>query len=284
VSGARLPGRWLVATILYGSVALVLVLFYLPIATLVAFSFREGRHLVLPFDGLTLDWYVRLLDTPAFSEAALNSLTIAVFTTLASTALGTGIAIAVMRFSFTLRSAVAALNLGPMLFPQLLLGIVLLLWFAVLGNLFDFSQGLMTIVVGHVVYVTPFAAIIVAVRLTTFDPELEDAAQDCGASTGEVYRHVILPLLWPGIFSAAIFAFLLSWSNFYISFNLGGTTQVMPTFVYAGLAFNSSPAYPAIATLVLVPVVVLLGAAEWLRRRSAAVGATRGRNHAEVPA
>lgn len=124
-------------------------------------------------------------------------------------------------------------------------------------------------IAGHVVYVTPFVAVVVAVRLAAIDRQLDDAARDCGAHTLDVYRYVLLPLLWPGIFSAAIFAFLLSWSNFYISFNLAGTTSLLPTFVYAGLAFNSSPTYPAIATVFFIPMVLLVIVAERVRRRAA---------------
>jgi spermidine/putrescine transport system permease protein len=264
----RFIDKRIVPPVLYGSVVVVLLLFYVPIITLIAFSFRSGRHLVLPFDGVTTDWYISLFHDAAFKEAAWNSLVIATLVMVVSTVCGTLLAIALVRFSFRFRTALAFLNLTPLLFPQLLLGIVLLLWFSVLGNWLDFSLGVFTTIAGHVAYIIPFAAIVIAVRLASLDPQLEHAARDCGASTWDVYRHVTVPLLWPGILSAAIFSFLLSWSNFYISFNLSGTTSVLPTFVYAGLAFNSSPAYPAIATLVLVPMIALVILAEVLRRRS----------------
>lgn len=266
--------RRLSSAALYGSVAAVLLLFYIPIITLMVFSFRLGRYLVLPFDGLTLDWYRSLLGNADFQESAWNSFLIASAATAIATVCGTLLAIGLMRFRFRFRGALATLNLTPALFPQLLLGIVLLLWFVVLGNWLDFSLGFYTTVAGHVVYVTPFATIVVAVRLAALDHQLDDAARDCGASTWEVYRYVTLPLLWPGIFSAAIFCFLLSWSNFYLSFNLAGTTSMLPTFVYAGLAFNSSPAYPAIATIFFVPMVILVILAETLRRRQLRPSAT----------
>lgn len=274
---ARTIDRWIVPAALYGSVLLAILLFYVPIITLIAFSFRAGRHLVLPFDGVTLDWYRNLLGNANFIEAAAHSLAIAGIVTVASTVCGTLLAIALLRFGFVFKRPLVALNLTPILFPQLLLGIVLLLWFAVLGNWFDFSFGLATVTVGHVVYITPFAAIVVAVRLSSLDEQLDAAARDCGARTWQVYRYVTLPLLWPGIFSAAIFSFLLSWSNFYISFNLSGTTSVLPTFVYAGLAFNSSPTYPAIATVFFVPMLVLVTLAERLRRRAVVAPATSAR-------
>lgn len=268
MSAVRLERR-AVPIVLYGSVIVVLALFYVPIATLIAFSFRAGRHLVLPFDGWTFGWYRDLLTSAEFLEAGRNSIIVATITTAIATTLGTLLAFAMVRLGFRFRRLVLAFNLAPIVFPQLLLGIVLLLWFALLGNWLDVSLGLFTVIVGHVVYVTPFTAIVVAVRLASLDPQLDAAARDCGATTWQVHRLVTFPLLWPGIVSAGVFAFLLSWSNFYISFNLSGTTSVLPTFVYAGLAFNSSPAYPATATVIFVPMVLLVALAEMLRRRAA---------------
>ena len=154
-----------------------------------------------------------------------------------------------------------------MAFPQLLLGIVLLLWFSVLGRTFDFNTGVTTAIIGHVVYITPFAMVIVAVQVFNFDSTLEDAARDCGASTLDVYRYITLPLLWPGIFSAGIFAFLLSWGNFYLTYSLAGSTRTLPTFVFSGIATGSSPLYPAIATVVFIPGILLVILADRMRRK-----------------
>lgn len=274
--------RAFIGLILYGGLAAALALFYLPLMTLLVFSFRAGRHLVLPFDGFTLDWYAAIFRHPGFPEAALNSLLLAVVTMLVSTALGTLLALGLQRVRMRAKAAFGAFVLSPIVMPQLLLGIILLLWFAMGGNLFDYSLGLWSAAIGHVVYTLPFAAVVVAVRLVTLDRSVEEAAADCGASTWEIYRDITLPLLWPGIVSAAIFSFLLSWSNFYISFNLAGTSGVLPTFVYAGLSYNSSPLYPALGTLVLVPMAVLVAMAEVIRRRGVAQAADRPGLIAEV--
>ena len=120
------------------------------------------------------------------------------------------------------------------------------------------STGLVTAMIGHIVYIAPFVMVIVAVQVYNFDPSLEDAARDCGASSWQVYLHVTIPLLWPGIVSAAIFAFLLSWGNFYITYSLAGSTRTIPTFIFSGIAIGSSPLYPAIATVVFVPGILLV--------------------------
>jgi spermidine/putrescine transport system permease protein len=102
------------------------------------------------------------------------------------------------------------------------------------------------------------------------DRYLAQATHDCGASMWEVYREVTLPLLWAGILAAAIFSFLLSWGDFYITHNLSGTTRTLPTFVFAGLTYGSSPIYPALATVFFIPVIVLVIVAERFGRRALA--------------
>lgn len=261
---------WLVSAILYGSVIGVLVFFYIPIFNLIAFSFREGRYLILPFDGFSPKWYGALVAHPDFGEAALNSAVIAFSVTGISTVLGTCAALAWVRYSFRLKRVFQGLTLLPLLFPQLLLGIVLLLWFSVLGNWFNFSTGILTVIIGQVVYITPFVLIIVSVSVHAFDDTFEDAARDCGATIWQVYKEVTLPLLWPGILSAAIFAFLLSWGNFYITYSLAGTSRTLPTFVFAGIVYGSSPLYPALAALTFIPGIILVAVAERFRRRAIA--------------
>lgn len=257
-----------VDTFLVGSVALVLVFFYVPIVTLVVFSFTSSRVLTLPIEGISFDWYGELLRKPDFLPALANSALVAAVSTVFVTLLGTAGALAWIRFRFRFQNAFRALTFAPLLFPQLLLGVVMLLWFSVLGQWLGFSTGLPTAIIGHIVYITPFALIIIAVQVYGFDETLEDAARDAGASGWEVFREVTFPLLWPGIFSAATFAFLLSWGNFYVSYSLAGTARTLPTFVYSGIAVGSSPIYPALATLNFVPALALVLLADIIRRRA----------------
>jgi spermidine/putrescine transport system permease protein len=266
---ARLESK-VIEVILYGSVAAVMVFFIVPIITLIGFSFRLGRHMTLPFDGWSLQWYSALFNHPDFLEAALNSATIALFVTSISTAIGTAAALVWGRYRFQLKWLFQSLSVAPILMPQFILGILMLMWFSVLGNWLDFSLSLATIIVGQIVYITPFAVIVVWVQVHALDPELEDAARDCGADTKTVYQAVILPLIAPGIISAAIFCFLLSWGNFYITYSLSGTTRTLPTFIFAGIAMGSSPLYAALATVTFVPGIIMVGVAEWIRRRNLA--------------
>lgn len=255
-------------TALVGSVVLLLVFFYVPIVTLVAFSFTSSRVLTLPIEGFSFAWYGELFRKPDFLPAVANSAIVAAVSTVFATVFGTAAAVAWIRYRFRLQSLFRAVTFAPLLFPQLLLGVVMLLWFSVLGSWLGFSTGLATVVIGHIVYITPFALVIVAVQVHGFDETLEDAARDAGASGWEVFREVTFPLLWPGIFSAATFSFLLSWGNFYISYSLAGTARTLPVFVYSGIAVGSSPIYPALATLNFIPALLLVALAEYMRRRA----------------
>lgn len=258
----------IVDTALVGSVVLLLLFFYAPIVTLVAFSFTTSRVLTFPIEGFSLQWYGELLSKPDFFPAVINSATVAAISTVLASVLGTAGAIAWIRYRFRFQNLFRIVTFAPLLFPQLLLGVVMLLWFSVLGNWLNFSAGLATVIIGHVVYITPFALVIVAVQVYGFDETLEDAARDAGASRWEVFREITFPLLWPGIFSASIFAFLLSWGNFYVSYSLSGTDRTLPIFVYSGIAVGSSPIYPALATLNFIPALLLVGLAEFMRRRA----------------
>jgi spermidine/putrescine transport system permease protein len=258
----------LVDVFLIGAVALLIVFFYVPIVTLVAFSFSSSRVLTFPIEGFSLQWYGELFQKPDFLPAVTNSAIVAAISTLFATVLGSAGAVAWIRYRFRFQNAFRVVSFLPLLFPQLLLGVVMLLWFSVLGNWLGFSTGLVTVIIGHVVYITPFALVIVAVQVYGFDETLEDAARDAGASGWEVFREVTFPLLWPGIFSAATFAFLLSWGNFYVSYSLAGTARTLPVFVYSGIAVGSSPIYPALATLNFIPALILVALAEAMRRRA----------------
>lgn len=260
---------WFIDAMLYGAVALMIAFLYLPILTLIVFSFASNRVLSLPIQGWSLEWYRQLFADADFFPALAHSALIATVATLVATPLGTAAAIAWIRFRFRLKPLFQGVTFAPLLFPQLLLGVVMLLWFSVLGNWLDQSPGLLTVIIGHIVYITPFALVIVAVQLHDFDDTLEDAARDAGATGWQTFRQITLPLMGPGITSAAIFAFLLSWGNFYISYSLSGTARTLPTFVFSGIAVGSSPIYTALATLSFIPALALIAVADVLRRRAA---------------
>ncbi|MBC7145911.1 MAG: ABC transporter permease [Thioclava marina] len=255
--------------VLYGSVIAALIFFYIPIATLVLFSFTKSRFLSWPIPEFSTRWYGELLADRDFWSSLGNSALLAVLATLFATLLGIGGAFAWTRYKFRFQWGFRILTFAPLLFPQLLLGVVMLLWFSVLAGWLNLSPGLWSAVIGHVIYITPFCIVIISVQMQGYDNTLDYAAEDAGATRWQILREITLPLIWPGIFSAAVFAFLLSWGNFYITYSLSGSTRTLPTFVFSGIAVGSSPIYPALATLTFMPALVLIFAVDRLRKRAA---------------
>lgn len=255
--------------VLYGSVIAVLIFFYIPITTLILFSFTESRFLSWPISEFSTRWYGALLADRDFWSSLGNSAMLAVLATVFATLLGIGGAFAWTRYRFRFQWGFRILTFAPLLFPQLLLGVVMLLWFSVLAGWLNLSPGLWSAVIGHVIYITPFCIVIISVQMQGYDDTLDYAAEDAGATRWQILREITLPLIWPGIFSAAVFAFLLSWGNFYITYSLSGSTRTLPTFVFSGIAVGSSPIYPALATLTFLPALVLIFAVGSLRKRAA---------------
>ena len=259
----------LASAVLIAALVGVLIFFYTPIATLIAFSFKESRFMSIPFEGWSLQWYNELLSSEDFLPALFHSFLIAVITTVVTGVIGTAGAIAWVRYNFRFKRLFQALAVLPLIFPQLLLGVMLLFWFSVLSSWLDFGPSMWTVIPGHVLYVTPFVLLIVSVQVYGLDDSLEQAARDAGAGEWAVFREITFPLIWPGVFAAMVFAFLLSWGNFYITYSLSGTTRTLPTFVFSGIHIGSSPVYPALATLTFVPALVLVLLADVYRRRGA---------------
>lgn len=238
----------------------VFLFLYAPIIVLIAFSFEEGTFSTLPWSGSTLKWYGQLLNNSRLISSALNSLYVGSVVTVVATVLGTLGAIALVRHDFTLSKAYRALVIAPMTVPGLILGVGLLIWFKYVG----FSTSLKTVMMGQLVFVTPFVLITVSSRLQGFDPELEEAARDLGASKWETYRRVTLPLLMPGIVSGALFAFTLSFDDFLIAFFTSGVQNTLPIFIWSKIQHGTSPVINAISTIVLLLSISLIVVSEML--------------------
>lgn len=241
---------------------LVFAFLYAPIFILILFSFEDGTFSVLPWDGFTLHWYQEMITDSRLIRATFNSLQIGVVVTAGATVLGTLGAIALVRGSFRRKGLFRAIVIAPMTIPGLILGIALLIWFNVLG----FNRSLVTVMIGQLVFVTPFVLITVSARLRGFDPELEEAARDLGASRWQTYRRVTLPLLMPGIISGALFAFTLSFDDFLIAFFTSGVDNTLPIYIWSKIQHGTDPVVNAISTMVLLFSISIVVVAELVRR------------------
>jgi spermidine/putrescine transport system permease protein len=245
--------------------ALVYLFLYLPIAVLVVFSFNAARQTAV-WDGVTLDWYRRLLEDEALLGSVRNSLTVAGLTTLVATVLGTLAALALGRYRFRGLRSTQALLMLPVIIPEIVLGAALVTFFGVARM----RLSLTTVVIAHVVFSLSYVAIVVRARLAGLDPSLEEAARDLGAGPFETFRRVTLPLLLPGIVASALLVFTLSIDDYVItSFVAGVGATTLPLHIYSMLKVGVTPEINAISTLLLAVTVALIVAAQRLLQERA---------------
>lgn len=251
-------------TLLRAHVVLTYLFLYFPIAVLVLFSFSASRYAAV-WSGFTVDWYLKLLHNQRILDVLVNSLIVASVATLIATVLGTAAAFALSRLRFRGSASVASLTAMPIVMPELVQGIALLLLFTLV---LPIRLGLTTIVIAHAVFGIAYVALIVRARLDGLDPHLEEAARDLGASARQTFFRVTLPLIMPGVIGGALLAFTLSFDDFVITFFVTGPgASTLPIEIYSMVKRGVTPEINALATLILLVSVVLIGIAQWLQHR-----------------
>jgi len=250
---------------------LVYLFLWLPIAVLALFSFNAGRQTAI-WQGLTLDWYRRLLANDALLAAVRNSLVAAALTTVIATVIGTLAALGLRRIAAGPArggGATLALLFLPMVMPEVVLGAALLTFFGAIG----LRLSLATVVIAHVVFSVSYVTLVVRARLAGLDPALEEAARDLGAGPVETFRRVTLPLILPGIAASALLVFTLSIDDYVVtSFVAGVGATTLPLHVYSMLRVGVTPEVNAVSTLLLAGTIGLIVAAQWLLRGSSPDG------------
>lgn len=240
------------ALYLYG--ILILAILYLPLVSVSFASVSKARYLTFPIKRYTSEWMTAAVTSPTVHELVLTSLKIAVSVTILSMVIGFFGALAFARFQWRYRGLFQKLILLPIFFPQAVLGLALLIWFSSMG----ITPTWKTAVVAHLVWIAPITTLIIAIRAYAFDPALEEAARDMGASTGVILREITLPLLMPGVISAGLFAFLLSWGNFPLSLFTSGVDATLPKWLYARMVSGYTPQIPALGVLSVIGSAVLV--------------------------
>ena len=244
----------------------VMVFLYLPIAVLMAYSFNASR-LNLSWQGFTLDWYRQLALNGPLKQAALNSLIVALVTTAVSVALGTGGAWLLHRHRFPGARLIETLVAVPMVMPEILLGISLLVLFATAGV----DLGFTTVIIGHVTFSFPFVLVAVQARLRGMDPALEEAALDLGATPWRAFRLVILPYLRPAIAAGGLMAFTLSWDELIVTFfTADAASATLPLRIFGLAKVGLNPMINALSALFVLATAAFVVFYARLRRDSAA--------------
>lgn len=233
---------------------LVLIFLYLPIILLVISSFNESRFGGI-WTGFSLKWYERLWQEKAMWEALKNSLIISVSATICSSILGTLAAFALHFYRTGLQKAHYSLIYTPLIIPDILMGISLLLFFVAL----NIKLSLFTIFIAHTTFCISYVTMVMLSKLQTFDFSVVEAARDLGANSWTVTRRVLLPLLAPGITAGALLAFTLSIDDFVITYFVAGQgVSTLPIYIYSMMKFGSTPIINALSTILLALTFIVV--------------------------
>lgn len=254
--------RWIL-----GGIATLMALFLLlPILFIVALSFGSSRWLIFPPPSWTMKWYHDLFADPRWLQAAWTSAKIGVVVMILSVALGLLASIALTRGTFKGREVLRAFFLTPMVLPVVIIAVALYAAFLRLG----LNGTFIGFVIAHLIVALPFAIITISGALETFDPAIEDAAILCGASPWEARFRVTLPAISHGLFSAAIFSFLISWDEVVLAiFMASPTLQTLPVKVWTTLRQDLTPVIAAASSLLVLLTVILMIAAALIRKGKA---------------
>jgi putrescine transport system permease protein len=260
--------------LLAGALAMGLLFLYLPIVSMIVYSFNASR-LVTVWDAAhspTLRWYHELLHNSQILQAARLSVMIATMNATGAVALGTCAGFALARLGrFRGRSLLAALTTAPLVMPEIITGLSLLLLFIALQQLAGWParRDATTITLAHISFSVSYVAIIVQARLAGFDVSLEEAALDLGARPVQVFRRVTLPLIAPALLSGWLLSFTLSWDDVVISqFVAGPGSSTLPMVIFSKVRLGVSPDVNALATLLIsVVAAAVVSSTLWLARR-----------------
>ncbi len=255
-----------------------LLVLYLPIALIFVYSFNSNVVNMMAWEGFTLDWYRSIFGLPTqlarsanyvestatLIAAVRNSVVVALFATVVSTAIGTATALAIGRHRFALKPLYQALLVLPMIMPDIVLGIALLIFFVGVG----IEPGLSTIVAGHCVFLSSYVFVVVSARLAGMTADLEEASADLGASPWVTFKRVTFPQLLPGIAGGALLAFIISMDDLVITYFIAGVdSTTLPLFIYGVLRRGIKPEINAIAMLLLAFSFLVAATGLWLRSR-----------------
>lgn len=240
---------------IFGKVLIVLTIlfFYLPIVYMVVFSFNSSKSLT-SFEGFSMQWYVKMLESHDMMTSLYTTIIVAILATVISTFVGTITAIGLSKSRKAVRNLVSQINDFPIMNPEIVTAIGLMLLFIT----FSINKGFMTLLLAHIAFCIPYVILSVMPKIRTLDPNLADAAMDLGATPWQAIRKVIMPQIAPGIFAGAIIAFTMSFDDFIISyFVTGDGVKNLSIMVYT-MSKRVNPSINAISTLVVVLITIVL--------------------------
>lgn len=261
---------------------LFFVFLYAPVILIVVYSFNANPVNIMNWSGASFDWYrimfgletdMQLPDTYIDSTGQLlnalkNSLVVAGSATIISTILGTMVALALARYRFKFQPFYKLLMHVPMVMPDIVLGIALLIFFIGTGM----TLGSMTIVIGHCTFLISYVFIVVSSRLAGMDPLLESASADLGANEWQTFKRITLPLILPGVIGGALLSFIISIDDVVITYFISGTdSTTLPVYILSMIRKGIKPEINAIATLMLLFSLVIAYAGIYFKSKKSSI-------------
>jgi spermidine/putrescine transport system permease protein len=256
---------------IYAGLAIAYLL--IPIAVIILFSFNNpaGKY-NFTWVGFTLDHWSNVFSLPDLNSALLTSLKLAALATVVSTAIGTFMAVALVRYQFFGRRTANFLIVVPMATPEIVMGASLLSFFLILGTP---TLGFSTLLIAHVLFCISFVVVVVRSRLIGFDRSLEEAAQDLGANPFQTFWRVTFPLIFPGVLAGALLAFALSIDDFVVSNFNAGTTVTFPLYIFGAAQRGIPVEVNAVATILFSVTLIAMGFTVLQQRRAERMAAIR---------
>ena len=235
----------------------IMAFLYLPLIYLIAYSFNDGKTSV--WKGFTLKWYVALFQDSQIMHSLYNSLLVALLASIVATILGTMAAIGIFNFKGGYRTVVQTVSNIPIINPEIVTGVSLMLLFTMAGTLFSFEMGFVTVLLAHIGFCTPYVILNVTPRIKRMDSSIYEAALDLGCSPVKAFFKVVLPEIMPGIFSGMLISFTYSLDDFVITyFTRGSKFQTLPIQIYTMTHQRINPKANALSALLFVAILLML--------------------------
>lgn len=238
-------------------IAFIMLFLYAPIAVLIFFSFNDGKTTV--WKGFTLKWYTELFKDSNIINALGNTLIIALLASVFATILGTAAAIGISNYKGKKRLIIQNVSNIPIISPDIVMGVSLMLLFTTLGVIFNFEMGFVTVLIAHICFCVPFVVLNVMPRITRMDKSIYDAALDLGCNQWQAFYKVVIHELMPGIISGALISFTYSLDDFIITyFTRGSKFQNLSIEIYSMTHRRISPKINALSALLFLAIVIIM--------------------------
>jgi spermidine/putrescine transport system permease protein len=246
---------------------LILLFLYIPILTLIIFSFNASKSRA-QWDGFTLKWYAELANNPQIIQALLVSISVALLAAVFSTMLGTLAAIGIHSMHGGLRGAIINISYLPVMTPDIVTGVSLMLLFI----FFNMKLGFVTMLLAHIAFDVPYVIFSVLPKLKQMNQHAYEAALDLGCTPMQALRMIVLPEIMPGVFTGAVLAFTLSLDDFVVSYFTTNEVQNLSMYVFSAARRGIHPSINALSAIMFVSVLLLL---VFINSRSSLVGRTK---------